>query len=133
VTDLLGGQTQFTIDGMLILIPLIKQGKLRALAVARPERWPDLPDVPTFVESGYPDFTIDAWTGVMAPKGTPQPVIDKLNAAINDGLKTEQTRTALARFSALPKIGTPADFGKFISVEAPRWAEMVKLSGAKAE
>jgi tripartite-type tricarboxylate transporter receptor subunit TctC len=133
VTDLLGGQTQFTIDGMLILIPLIKQGKFRALAVARPERWPDLPDVPTFVESGYPDFVIDAWTGVMAPKGTPQPVIDKLNAAINDGLKTEQTRTALARFSALPKIGSPADFDAFLKTEAPKWAEMVKLSGAKAE
>ena len=71
VTDLLGGQTHFTIDGMLILIPQVKAGKLRALAVGRPERWPDLPDVPTLVESGYPDFVIDAWTGVMAPKGTP--------------------------------------------------------------
>src|SRR3954465_3423722 len=63
VTDLLAGQTHFTIDGMLILIPQIKQGKLRPLAVARPERWPDLPDVPTFVESGFPDLIVDAWTG----------------------------------------------------------------------
>jgi tripartite-type tricarboxylate transporter receptor subunit TctC len=133
VTDLLGGQTHFTIDGMLILIPQIKQGKLRALAVARPERWPDLPDVPTFVEAGYPDITIDAWTGVMAPKGTPAQIVAKLNAAINEGLKTEQTRTALARFSALPKIGSAADFETFLKTEAPRWAEMVRLSGTKAE
>jgi tripartite-type tricarboxylate transporter receptor subunit TctC len=133
VTDLLGGQTHFTIDGMLILMPQIKQGKLRALAVARPERWPDLPDVPTFIESGYPDLNIDAWTGVMAPRGTPAPIVARLNAAINDGLKTEQTRTALARFSALPKLGSPADFEAFLKSEAPRWAEMVKLSGAKVE
>jgi len=133
VTDLLGGQTHFTIDGMLILIPQVKQGKLRALAVARPERWPDLPDVPTFIESGYPDLNIDAWTGVMAPRGTPAPIVAKLNAAINDGLKTEQTRIALARFSALPKLGSPADFEAFLKSEAPRWAEMVKLSGAKVE
>src|SRR5215204_996366 len=73
VTDLLGGQTHFTVDGMLILIPQIKAGKLRALAVARPERWPDLPNVPTFIESGFPDIIVDAWTGVVAPKGTPAP------------------------------------------------------------
>jgi tripartite-type tricarboxylate transporter receptor subunit TctC len=133
VSDLLGGQTQFTIDGMLILIPQIKQGKLRPLAVARPERWPDLPDVPTFAESGFPDLVIDAWTGVVAPHGTPQPILDKLNAAINDGLKTSETRTALARFSALPKTGTPADFTTFLKEQMPRWAAMVKLSGAKGE
>src|SRR5437899_1607892 len=95
VNDLLGGQTHFTIDGMLILIPQVKAGKLRALAVARPERWPDLPDVPTLVESGYPDFIIDAWTGVMAPKGTPPQIVARLNAVINDGLKTEEIKTAL--------------------------------------
>jgi tripartite-type tricarboxylate transporter receptor subunit TctC len=133
VTDLLGGQTHFTIDGMLILIPQIKQGKLRPLAVARPERWPDLPDVPTFIESGFPDLNIDAWTGVVAPRGTPPQIVAKLNAAINDGLKTDRTRLALARFSALPKIGTPADFEAFLKSEMPRWAAMVKLSGAKAE
>src|SRR4029078_7451884 len=85
----IGGQTHFTIDGMLILIPQVKAGKLRALAVARPERWTELPDVPTLVERGYPDFTINAWTGVMAPKGTPPQIVARLNAVINDGLKTD--------------------------------------------
>jgi tripartite-type tricarboxylate transporter receptor subunit TctC len=133
VTDLLGGQTHFTIDGMLILIPQVKQGKLRALAVARPERWPDLPNVPTFVESGFPDFVIDAWTGVVAPKGTPAPIIAKLNAAINEGLKTEEIKAALAKFSALPKAGSPQDFHAFLRQQQPKWASMVKLAGAKAE
>jgi tripartite-type tricarboxylate transporter receptor subunit TctC len=133
VTDLLGGRTHFTIDGMLILIPQVKEGKLRPLAVARPERWPALPDVPTFVESGYPDFVIDAWTGVVAPRGTPAPIVAKLNAVINEGLKTEEIKTALARFQALPKGGSPQEFDTFLREQLPKWAEMVKLAGAKAE
>ena len=94
VTDLLGGQTQFTIDGLVTLYPLIKAGKVRALAIARAERWPALPDVPTLVESGYPDFVIDAWTGVVAPAGTPRPIVEQLNAAINAGLKTPAAQRA---------------------------------------
>jgi tripartite-type tricarboxylate transporter receptor subunit TctC len=133
VTDLIGGQTHFTIDGMLILIPQVKAGKLRALAVARPERWPDLPDVPTLVESGYPDFTIDAWTGVMAPKGTPPQIVARLNAVINDGLKTDEIKTALTRFHALPKASTPQGFETFLREQLPKWASMVKLAGAKGE
>jgi tripartite-type tricarboxylate transporter receptor subunit TctC len=133
VTDLIGGQTHFTIDGMLILIPQVKAGKLRALAVGRAERWPDLPEVPTLVESGYPDFTIDAWTGVMAPKGTPPQIVAKLNAVINDGLKTEEIKTALARFHALPKASSPQEFEAFLKDQLPKWASMVKLAGAKGE
>jgi tripartite-type tricarboxylate transporter receptor subunit TctC len=129
----LAGQTHFTIDGMLILIPQIKQGKLRALAVARPERWPALPDVPTFVESGFPDLIIDAWTGVVAPKGTPMPVVEKLNAAINEGLRTQEIKSALDRFSALPKASSPAEFDAFLRDQLPKWAAMVKLAGAKGE
>src|SRR5262244_4208491 len=78
ITDLLGGQTQMTIDGLTGLFPLIRDGKVRPLAVARPERWPQLPDVPTMVESGFPDFVIDAWTGVVAPAGTPPEIIARL-------------------------------------------------------
>ncbi len=86
VTDMLGGQTHFAIDGMLILMPHIKAGKLRALAVGRPQRWHELPDVPTMTESGFPNFTIDAWTGVVAPAGTPPQIIERLNGAVNAGL-----------------------------------------------
>ena len=133
VTDLIGGQTHFTIDGMLILIPQVKAGKLRALAVGRAERWPDLPDVPTLVESGYPDFVIDAWTGVVVPKGTPPQIVARLNAVINEGLKTQEIRTALARFNALPKASTPQEFEAFLKSQLPIWASMVKLAGAKGE
>src|SRR5262249_3324982 len=84
VTDLLGGQTQFTIDGLTGLYPLIKEGKVRALAVARAERWAALPDVPTLVESGYADFAFDAWTGVLAPAGTSPDIVTILNRTINE-------------------------------------------------
>jgi tripartite-type tricarboxylate transporter receptor subunit TctC len=133
ITDLLGGRTQFTIDGLLGLYPLIRDGKVRALAIARGERWPALPDVPTLVESGFPDFTIDAWTGVAAPAGTPAEIVARLNAAINDGLKAPDSKATLAKFSAIADTGTPQDFAVFLAREIPRWAALVQLAGAKVE
>jgi len=133
VNDLLGGQTQFTIDGLVTLFPLIQAGKLRALAIARGERWPALPDVPTLVESGYPDFVIDAWTGVVTPAGTPQPIIDQLNAAVNDALKSQAVQANLAKFSAIAKPGTPEDFKAFLAEQTQRWAAIVKLAGARID
>jgi tripartite-type tricarboxylate transporter receptor subunit TctC len=75
VTDLLAGATQWTIDGMTIVGPLAQDGRLRPLAVASARRWPALPQVPTLIESGYPDFSLDAWSGVAAPAGTPAAVV----------------------------------------------------------
>src|SRR5262249_1335746 len=82
VTALLGGRTHFTTGGLTILHAVIREGNLRPLAVARPARWPDLPDVPTFTEGGFADFVYDAWTGVVAPAGTSPAIIGRLNAVI---------------------------------------------------
>jgi tripartite-type tricarboxylate transporter receptor subunit TctC len=133
VTDLLAGQTHFTIDGLVGLYPLIKEGKVRALGIARAQRWPALPDVPTLVESGYPDFTMDAWTGVVAPAGTPADVVATLNRAVNAGLESPQMKDNLAKFSAIAKPGTPQEFATFMRSELTKWADLVKLSGATAE
>ena len=133
VTDLLAGQTQFTIDALTILDPLIKEGKLRPLAMARPTRWPALPEVPTLVESGFADFIYDAWTGVVAPFGTPAQIIIRLNAVINDGLRSAEMQANLAKFSAIAQPGSPQDFAAFLRVEVPKWAHIVALSGAKPE
>lgn len=133
VVDLVAGRNHYTIDGTVILMPQVKAGKLRPVAIARSERWPELPDVPTLVESGYPDFTIDAWTGVVAPRGTPEPIIAKLNEAINKGLKSAEAKTALDRFSSIAKGGTPQEFGAFIADQEKRWGDLVKLAGAKVE
>ncbi len=133
VTDLLGGRTQFTIDGLVTLYPLIKAGKLRPLAIARAERWPALPDVPTLVESGYPDFVLDAWTGVVAPAGTPAPIVEKLNVAINAGLKSTEAKQSLAKFSAVANLGTPDDFKKFLADQMAKWGAIVKLADARVD
>jgi tripartite-type tricarboxylate transporter receptor subunit TctC len=133
VTDLLAGRIHYTIDGTVILMPHVRSGKLRPIAMGRAERWPELPDVPTLVESGFPDFTLDAWTGLVAPHGTPEPILAKLNAAISSGLQSAEAKTALDRFSSIPKIGTPAEFGAFIADQGKRWGELVKLAGAKIE
>ncbi len=128
VTDMLAGRTHFTIDGTVILMPQVRAGKFRAIAMARAERWPELPDVPTLVESGFPDFTIDAWTGVVAPAGTPEPILAKLNAAINAGLASPETKTALDRFSSIAKT---EHAGRSSAPSSPsrrkRWGELVKL------
>ena len=133
VSDLLGGQTQFTIDGLTGLYPLIQDGKVRPLAMARAQRWPQLPDVPTLVESGFPDFTVDAWTGVAAPAGTPAALVELLNRAINESLGSVEAKAGLARFSAIAQTGSPQEFGAWVASELPKWAAIVKLSGAKID
>jgi len=133
VIDLVAGRNHYTIDGTIILMPQVRAGKLKAIATGRAERWPELPDVPTLVESGYPDFTLDAWTGVVAPHGTPEPILASLNAAITKGLQSSEAKTALDRFSSLPKTGTPAEFSAFIAEQIQRWGALVRLAGAKVE
>jgi tripartite-type tricarboxylate transporter receptor subunit TctC len=133
VIDLVAGRNHYTIDGTVILMPQVRAGKLRPIAIGRAERWPELPDIPTLVESGYPDFTIDAWTGVVAPKGTPEPIIAKVTDAITKGLKSADAKTALDRFSSLPKTSTPQEFSAFISDQEKRWGDLVRLAGAKVE
>ena len=129
----MAGQTHFTIDGLLGLYPLIQEGKVRALGIARSERWLALPDVPTLVESGFPDFTHDAWTAVVAPAGTPPDVINTLNRAINGALRSAEMTENLARFSAIAKTGTPQDFANFLRSELVKWGDLVKIAGATAE
>jgi len=133
VTDLLAGRTQFTIDGLTTLYPLIKAGKLRPLAIARAERWPALPNVPTLVESGFPDFVIDAWTGVVAPAGTPHVIVVKLNGAINDGLKTPEAQALFAKFSAVAKLGAPEEFKTFLAEQMQKWAAIIKIANARID
>lgn len=133
ITDMIGGETHMTIDGLITLMPLIRDGKLRPLAIARAERWPDLPDVPTMGEYDLNDFTLDAWTAVLAPAGTPREIVTLLNAVINEGLKSPETKTALARLNAIARIGTPEEFAAFLANEVPKWAALVKLAGARAE
>jgi tripartite-type tricarboxylate transporter receptor subunit TctC len=129
ITDLVAGNVQMTFEGTSVLLPLIQAGRLRALAVTTPKRIPQLPDVPTMVESGFPNFVSTSWTGPLAPAHTPQPIIEKLNAAINNGLKTPELKTALQRLSNAPLGGTPADFTVVIKADLAKWSPIVKTLG----
>ena len=129
ITDVVAGNVQMTFEGTAVLLPLIQAGRLRALAVTTPKRIPQLPDVPTMVESGFPDFISTSWTGLLAPAHTPQPVIAKLNATINQGLKTPELMTALARLSNEPLGGTPADFTAVMKADLAKWSPIVETLG----
>ena len=127
-TAVLGGQVQMTFVNITGLPPLIADGKLRALAVTSPKRLALLPDVPTMVESGYPDFVVRAFFGLVAPAGTPAPVVDKLNATINAEMTSTEMQTTLKRLGAEAGSGTAAEFAAFIAAERKRWSAVAKAA-----
>lgn len=133
ITDLLGGQIHVACEATTVLLPLIQAGKVRPLAVMNATRIPELPDVPTTRESGLPDLVVTVWAGVLVPAGTAETIVSRLNADINAGLNSPEVKDSLAKLGAQPKIGSPQQFEAFIVDEIRKWAEMVKLSGAKME
>lgn len=133
VTDLLGGQVDSMFDNAPSALPHIKTGKLRPIAVTSAQRSAFLPDVPTIAESGYPGFDVQSWFALAAPAGTPRPIVDQLNAALNKALMAPEVRQRLQDLAATPEPGTPEKMRDLISVEVKRWREVVKASGAKAE
>ena len=133
VTDVVAGQVQMIFETTAILLPHIQSGKLRALAVAAEARSPLLPGVPTTAENGYPKLTASFWSGVLAPAGTPAAIVDKLNGAINEILRSKEAQDGLARLSAEAKIGSPQDFAAFIASETPRWAAIANETGVKVD
>jgi tripartite-type tricarboxylate transporter receptor subunit TctC len=133
--DLLGGRVHINVAPAPQLLPLIRDGKIRALAYTGPQRSPDLPDVPTMAESGYPQvgFNPDVWMGVLAPAGTPSAIVDKLNQEVNAVLKSEEMAPALKRFGYEAKITTPAEFGTFFAAELKKWPPVLKATGLKPQ
>ena len=132
VSDLLGGQVQMMVDGLPSALPHIKAGKLRAIALTSLHRAPALPDLPTIAER-YPGFYADAWSGLFAPAGTPQPVVDKLSAEVQRILKLSDVREKLAALGAEPVGSTQAEFTAHVKREIDKWAKVVKTSGAKVD
>ena len=126
LTDLVAGQIQMTFELTAVLLPLIRAGKLRALAVATEERNPDLPEVPTMIESGVPGCLVSSWFGIVGPAGMPLHVIDRLNLEINRGLRSAEIVASLAQLGSQPKIGTAQEFATLIATEAQRWRTVAK-------
>ncbi|MDM0025859.1 Bug family tripartite tricarboxylate transporter substrate binding protein [Variovorax saccharolyticus] len=133
VSDLLGGQISVMFDNMPSAIPHVKGGKLRALAVTTAKRSPALPDVPTIAEAGVPGYEATSWFGLLAPAGTPAPVVAKLNASILKALADPEVKKKLAEQGAEPFGEKPEQFAAFIQSETLKWGKVVKESGASLD
>ena len=129
VTAVLSEQVQMTFPDISILLGLIQDKKIKALAVTSAARHPQLPDVPTMTESGIADYVTTFWTGVIMPAGTPPDIVNKLNVAINDGLKSPSVGDSLGRVGAQPAPGSPQEFGNFIADEMRKWSAIAKTAG----
>jgi tripartite-type tricarboxylate transporter receptor subunit TctC len=133
IADVLANQIQLYASAKSVLLPLIKAGQLRPLAVTSAERWPELPDVPTLEETGYGGFPSALWFGLMAPAGTPTDVVAKLNSAVNAALRTPETQTAIAKLGLEPRVLSPSEFTAIMSKEIPRWQAVARAANLHLE
>jgi tripartite-type tricarboxylate transporter receptor subunit TctC len=132
-TAVIGGQVEVLFGSLPALLPHAKSGRARALAVGTPKRSPSLPDVPTVAESGYPGFDASLWLAIMAPAGTPQPILDRLQKEIVAIVGTAETREALDKAGAEPITSTPVELAAMIRDGVPKYAAIVKSAGVKPE
>jgi tripartite-type tricarboxylate transporter receptor subunit TctC len=132
LADLLSGQVPVIVGSLLPVTPHLSSGRLRGLAVTTAKRWHTLPNVPTVAET-VPGYEVVLWFGTMAPRGTPQPVIERLNAAINKALGDPAVKKILEGDGMLPSGGTPQQFGERIRKDYDRWSRVVKVAGLTPE
>ena len=128
---IMGGEVQTMFGGAIATVPQVKNGKLRALAVAGDRRTKSLPDVPTVAEAGYPGYEANTWNGIVAPAGTPRAIVDKLNATMVKVLQIPEVRETMIADGAEPAYSTPDQFGKYIRECHAKWARVIKSAGLK--
>ena len=135
VTDFLAGRVQVYFNAGEPMATMIREGKIKAYAVTGASRDVHLPNVPTMAEAGLPKMTVNPsdWTGLLAPAGTPPAVIQKLNVAINEAVKSAETQAALTKLGWGSKLVTPQEFAAFVSADAAKWQPIVRAAGLKAE
>jgi tripartite-type tricarboxylate transporter receptor subunit TctC len=133
ITSLLGRRVDFLFESPVVLLPLIRDGKLRALGVTSATRKPEASDLPTMVEAGVPDFVATLLTGIVVPVGTPAPIVDKLNGVVNETLRTPDVVDLLTKFGSTARIGSPQDFATFLAGESRKWADIAKAANVVVE
>ncbi len=133
MTDLIGNQIPLTVDTVVAAAPMIKAGKVKALALTSPTRSALLPDVPTAAESGFPDVNLSTWFAVVGPKGLPAPVKQKLESALATVMKDPDMRKSMTANGFEPEYGTPADYTKRVSSEIPRLKKIAEAANIKAD
>jgi tripartite-type tricarboxylate transporter receptor subunit TctC len=130
--DLIAGRLTFAFGNISAVLPLVREGKLRALAVSSMRRYGSVPDLPTMIEAGFPGFDSTAWFGLMAPAGTPQPIVDRLHQQTVRILARADVRERFHVLGMEPIGNTPAEFAAVIAAETPQWAKVIKDAGIKA-
>jgi tripartite-type tricarboxylate transporter receptor subunit TctC len=129
VTDMLGGQIHMNIGTLSTLLPLIRAGKVRAVAITSTTRTADLPDVPTMAESGLPNVTSVTYYGILGPVGMAADVVDRLNSEVNESLKSSELKASMMKLGFEPRSGSPRDFAALLASEMQKWAPIVKATG----
>lgn len=132
-TDLIAGQVQLMFDGLPAAASNIRAGKLKLLAITGKARHSSFPDVPTFAESGLPDYAPIAWQGLLAPAGTPQPIIDKLSAAMKKACESKELEEKWRQYGGELRCNTPAEFTAFINADRAMWGAVIKQANVKLE
>jgi tripartite-type tricarboxylate transporter receptor subunit TctC len=133
LTDTMAGHTQFLFGSMAVALPLVKQGRLRGIAVTTAKRAPALPDIPTIAESGVKGYDVVLWHGLVGPKGLPRPIVDRVNGEINKALKAKDMEEKLGADGVSAAGGTPEQFGAIIKRDIEVWRGVVQRAGVKAE
>ena len=133
IIDLVGGQVNAMITGIVVLMPHVKAGRLRALAVTSPARAAVMPDLPTVAESGVPNYDVRVWFGVFLPAGAPRAIVTTLNERIRKIFAAPDVRQRLIEQGADPVTDTPEEFGAYVKTELARWTKIVKDTGARIE
>jgi tripartite-type tricarboxylate transporter receptor subunit TctC len=133
ITDLIGGQVHYTFDTITAVLPHVRGGRLRAIAMATPQRSALAPGVPTMAESGMPGFTGGTWFGLLAPGRTPRPVVERLQAEVDAILRSPDVRKAFEERGIEPAGGTPQEFAAFIQSEIDKWQRLATQLGIRPE
>jgi tripartite-type tricarboxylate transporter receptor subunit TctC len=133
IPDMLGGRITMYWPTPATVLPLLREGKIKALAISSAQRSSDLPQVPTLKELGIEELSLEYWAGLWAPAATPADIVEKLNNLTNDALRSPELIASLKKLGFETRIGSPQDFAGFIAAEIPRWAAVVKASGVKSQ
>jgi len=133
ITDTMSGQTQFLFGSIAAVMPIVKQGRLRGIAVTTAKRLPALPSVPTLAESGVKGYDVVLWHGLVAPKGLPRFLVQRVNGELNKALKAKDMEEKLATDGVSPAGGTPEQFAAVIKRDIDTWRKVVQMAGVKAE
>jgi tripartite-type tricarboxylate transporter receptor subunit TctC len=133
VTAVMNQAVDLTFEVVTILLPLIRDGKLRALAITSGTRTPLVPELPTMMEAGVPDFEVATFNGIVAPAGTPDAIVKKLNTTLNEGLQTAEMKDTIAKLGAISPLGSPEDFSKFIMAQFRKWQAIAKAANIKID